>query len=569
MLVFRFANRFIEPVLNAGARRRDPDHRGRDARRRRPFALLRRHRRAARHDPEPSHADDDVRHDGTAGALGRGDDPRPQGRGAEGGARASIPRSTRCAASTRPGSSTASRASRIAPNPASIRTSRTDTFAAVQLHVDTWRWEGIPVLLRSGKRLAAKAHEVAFRFREPPTRLFRHTPLEHAEPNWLVFRMSPTECTELVVRTKQPGLELEARESVLRAEYADADDQRGERVRVAAARRARGRPHAVPALRRGRVVVAHRRPDPQGVEARRARGLRRRQRRPAGPTPLPRPRPLLAAAANPRVIRTSRRAKPLEPALRIGDDFCVRPAYRARVSSPTRRWLVQVHERPVSYATSSAARSGSRRRSPVSSAPTSRSRSSATTAAGSVRPTTRDARSSCVRRTRCATSSPRPASSASPARTSRASSTSRATSSRRSRCAITCPTCKVDARRVARARARASASTGLRPLPPPPEEARAARSPAQQGARRGRDRAPLRRVERLLPAGARPVDDVLVRGVRDAPTRRSRPRRRAKYELVCRKLGLQPGHAAARRRLRLGRHGDARRASSTACARSA
>ena len=112
-----------------------------------------------------------------------------------------------------------------APSPASIPTSRTDTFAAVRLHVDTWRWEGIPVLLRSGKRLAAKAHEVVFRFREPPTRLFRHTPLEHAEPNWLVFRMSPSECTELVVRTKQPGLELEARESVLRAEYADADDR--------------------------------------------------------------------------------------------------------------------------------------------------------------------------------------------------------------------------------------------------------------------------------------------------------------------------------------------------------
>jgi glucose-6-phosphate 1-dehydrogenase len=103
--------------------------------------------------------------------------------------------------------------------------SHTDTFAAVQLHVDTWRWEGIPVLLRSGKRLAAKAHEVVFRFRQPPTHLFRHTPLEHAEPNWLVFRMSPAESTELVVCTKRPGLELEARESVLRADYATADDR--------------------------------------------------------------------------------------------------------------------------------------------------------------------------------------------------------------------------------------------------------------------------------------------------------------------------------------------------------
>ena len=104
-------------------------------------------------------------------------------------------------------------------------TSRTETFAAVRLHLDTWRWEGVPVIMRSGKRLASKAHEVAFRFREPPTRLFRHTPLEHADPNWLVFRMSPNECIDLVVRTKQPGLELESRESVLRADYAEADDR--------------------------------------------------------------------------------------------------------------------------------------------------------------------------------------------------------------------------------------------------------------------------------------------------------------------------------------------------------
>lgn len=102
--------------------------------------------------------------------------------------------------------------------------SRTDTFAAVRMHLDTWRWEGVPVLMRSGKRLGAVAHEVAYRFKEPPTRLFRHTPLEHAEPNWLVFRMSPSECTELVVRTKQPGLDLEARESVLRAEYTEPGD---------------------------------------------------------------------------------------------------------------------------------------------------------------------------------------------------------------------------------------------------------------------------------------------------------------------------------------------------------
>ena len=103
--------------------------------------------------------------------------------------------------------------------------SRTETFAALRLCVDTWRWEGAPVLLRSGKRLAAKAHEAVYRFREPPKRLFRHTPFESSSPNWLAFRMSPIECTEMVVRTKQPGLELESRDTVLRADYAEPDDR--------------------------------------------------------------------------------------------------------------------------------------------------------------------------------------------------------------------------------------------------------------------------------------------------------------------------------------------------------
>jgi glucose-6-phosphate 1-dehydrogenase len=103
-------------------------------------------------------------------------------------------------------------------------TSTTETFAAVRFHLDTWRWEGLPVLLRSGKRLAATAHEAVFRFKEPPTRLFRHTALEHPGRNFLIFRLSPNECIDLVVRTKQPGLELEARESVLSAPYASTSD---------------------------------------------------------------------------------------------------------------------------------------------------------------------------------------------------------------------------------------------------------------------------------------------------------------------------------------------------------
>ncbi len=114
-------------------------------------------------------------------------------------------------------------------------TSRTDTFAAVAAaprHVAVGRRARAACVRASGSR--PKAHEVAFRFQEPPTRLFRHTPLEHADPNWLVFRMSPTECTDLVVRTKQPGLELEARESVLARRRTPNDERPTKRPRTKA-----------------------------------------------------------------------------------------------------------------------------------------------------------------------------------------------------------------------------------------------------------------------------------------------------------------------------------------------
>ena len=79
------------------------------------------------------------------------------------------------------------------------------------------------------------------------------------------------------------------------------------------------------------------------------------------------------------------------------------------------------------------------------------------------------------------------------------------------------------------------------PLPPPPEEARLRGRRHSKAARRRRDRAPLRRLERLLPHRARPVDDVLVRGVGPTPTITLEAAQANKYELICRKLGLEPG----------------------------
>ena len=144
-----------------------------------------------------------------------------------------------------------------------------------------------------------------------------------------------------------------------------------------------------------------------------------------------------------------------------------------------------------------------------------------------------------------------------PRPTSPVTSTSRATSSPRSSLRDRSPP---SSSRPARARGHGTRSSSA-PACGRCRRRRRRRACTAAGTRRTRrrgDRAPLRRLERLLPAGARPVDDVLVRGVarrrrrlEDAQASQVRARSAASS-------ALQPGHAAARRRLRLGRHGAAR-----------
>jgi glucose-6-phosphate 1-dehydrogenase len=98
--------------------------------------------------------------------------------------------------------------------------SSTETFAALKLRVDNWRWKGTPFYLRTGKRMASTSSEIALQFHAPPRRLFRETPLEQPECNWLVFRLKPTESVDLFAQAKRPGLELQSRQVVLHASYA-------------------------------------------------------------------------------------------------------------------------------------------------------------------------------------------------------------------------------------------------------------------------------------------------------------------------------------------------------------
>ena len=82
--------------------------------------------------------------------------------------------------------------------------SSTETFAALKLYFDNWRWAGVPFYIRSGKRLPKRITEIAIQFREVPHRLFTETD-EPLEPNVLVIRIQPNEGITLRFGAKLPG----------------------------------------------------------------------------------------------------------------------------------------------------------------------------------------------------------------------------------------------------------------------------------------------------------------------------------------------------------------------------
>ncbi len=86
--------------------------------------------------------------------------------------------------------------------------SRTETYVAARIHVDNWRWSGVPFFLRTGKRLAKRATEIAIVFRQPPYSLFRSAGFETLEANILRLRIQPDEGISLSFGSKSPGQTL-------------------------------------------------------------------------------------------------------------------------------------------------------------------------------------------------------------------------------------------------------------------------------------------------------------------------------------------------------------------------
>jgi len=84
-------------------------------------------------------------------------------------------------------------------------TSRTETYAALKLAVENWRWAGVPFYLRSGKRLARRDTTIIIQFKRPPLLLFEREGVEEIEPNRLVIDIQPHERIRIYVKAKKPG----------------------------------------------------------------------------------------------------------------------------------------------------------------------------------------------------------------------------------------------------------------------------------------------------------------------------------------------------------------------------
>jgi glucose-6-phosphate 1-dehydrogenase len=83
--------------------------------------------------------------------------------------------------------------------------SATETYAAIKLNIDNWRWAGVPFYLRTGKALRGKMSEVAIKFKQAPVAMFRDTPIDRLAQNFLVLGIQPNECIGLQFNAKVPG----------------------------------------------------------------------------------------------------------------------------------------------------------------------------------------------------------------------------------------------------------------------------------------------------------------------------------------------------------------------------
>ncbi len=106
--------------------------------------------------------------------------------------------------------------------------SKTESYAAMRLEVDNWRWAGVPFYLRTGKRLQKRATEIVVQFKKPPLQLFQTVEcdgdvcdLTKAKPNLLIFRIQPNEGISYRFSAKRPVMQMHVENVNMHFSYAD------------------------------------------------------------------------------------------------------------------------------------------------------------------------------------------------------------------------------------------------------------------------------------------------------------------------------------------------------------
>ncbi|HEY0266989.1 MAG TPA: glucose-6-phosphate dehydrogenase [Rhizomicrobium sp.] len=99
--------------------------------------------------------------------------------------------------------------------------SAVETYVAMRLTIDNWRWAGVPFYLRTGKRLAKRYTEIAIRFKQAPYALFRETPVEELDADWLILRVQPDEGIRLRFNAKRPGPAMALESVAMEFKYKD------------------------------------------------------------------------------------------------------------------------------------------------------------------------------------------------------------------------------------------------------------------------------------------------------------------------------------------------------------
>ncbi|MGI2258328.1 glucose-6-phosphate dehydrogenase [Shewanella sp. GXUN23E] len=107
--------------------------------------------------------------------------------------------------------------------------SSTESFVALRVDIDNWRWAGVPFYLRSGKRMPFKSSEIVVYFKNPPHNLYRSS-YRNLPPNKLTIRLQPHEGVEIQMMNKVPGLEQKTRLQTTKLDLSFSDTFKNERI---------------------------------------------------------------------------------------------------------------------------------------------------------------------------------------------------------------------------------------------------------------------------------------------------------------------------------------------------